>query len=154
RDHRIQDLIVFPAAGQLEIVAGAARAVLGDDFFLEDVEFRMPLVLPEDGELPETRLEVYSDEGHFILTSRQPETEHWVEHTRGRINHSGDAFEVGATDLDSLRRRITDPANSYEYSTEIGFVLGPSFRGTHTSWTAGDETLTASDVPAVLTYEA
>ena len=70
-DHRVNDIIIFPATGHLEIATAAAAKAFGGRFaFLEDVNFESGLFLPEEGEAPEIRLEVFS--GRRPLRHHEP----------------------------------------------------------------------------------
>ncbi len=130
-DHRVNDIIIFPATGHLEIATAAAAKAFGGRFaFLEDVNFESGLFLPEEGEAPEIRLEVFSDEGRYVIMSRDrlgasPE---WTRHSKGRMNTLGDAFVSEAVDLAALKARIDDrlPVQPlYNELRQSGSVLRP-----------------------------
>jgi natural product biosynthesis luciferase-like monooxygenase protein len=132
-DHRAQGHIVFPAAAQLELVMAAARHVYGtDEFLVEDLELRRPIILGAD-ETESTihRLDVYADDGSFLIVSnsRKPDAP-WVEHTKGRIRKSAHP-PSGEVDLEALKSRIrSDIAlpEFYRACDDVGLQLGPSFR--------------------------
>jgi polyketide synthase 12 len=132
-DHRAQDHIVFPAAGQLELVIAAARHVYASDaFVVEELEFRRPIVLVHDETCAATyRLEVYTDDGDFLIVSNAgtPDAP-WIEHTKGRIRRSTHPAP-GQVDLAALQARLRDEvpqAEFYRACETVGLTLGPAFK--------------------------
>ncbi|WP_342220860.1 SDR family NAD(P)-dependent oxidoreductase [Candidatus Fukatsuia endosymbiont of Tuberolachnus salignus] len=70
KDHTAAGLIIFPGTGHLELATAAAQKAFGSSFcFLENINFENGLFLPHDGEAPEIRLEIYSNEGRYWLMS-------------------------------------------------------------------------------------
>jgi acyl transferase domain-containing protein/NADPH:quinone reductase-like Zn-dependent oxidoreductase/surfactin synthase thioesterase subunit/NAD(P)-dependent dehydrogenase (short-subunit alcohol dehydrogenase family) len=154
-DHRVQGLLVFPGAGQLEAVQTAAQLSLPGEVFLEDVEFRVPLVLNDGEAATQFKLEVYSDEGHFQIASQRDGA--WLTHSRGRIQHGADRFVPKGVDLAAVRARIAKPADVAELfstSAQAGLELGPTFRGIQKLWTAPGEALARVELPPALTAES
>lgn len=135
-DHHVQGLIVLPGAGQLEACHSAGVVAWGTrEHHLEDVVLRLPISLPPEGDPPEFWFEVYSDEGHFQISSRRAASdatrEGWTVHTRGRLN-AIDPFPARELDLDEIRARVTtpfDPARFYAGMAETGLELGEAFQG-------------------------
>ncbi len=132
-DHRAQDHIVFPAAGQLELVIAAARHVYASDaFVLEELEFRRPIVLVHDETCAATyRLEVYSDDGDFMIVSNagKPDAP-WIEHTTGRVRRSSHPAP-GQVDVAALQARVREEvpqAEFYRACETVGLTLGPAFK--------------------------
>ncbi|MEM9488796.1 MAG: acyltransferase domain-containing protein, partial [Myxococcota bacterium] len=168
-EHVVQDLVVFPGAGQLELALAAGQTLIdADEVFVEDVEFRLPMVLSGAGEAPVFRLEVYSDDGRFTIASQMLGTDEpvqsvagqWSEHTRGRIHHSGDRMDAETIDLSAIRSRVNralDVDALFAHAGRAGLVLGPSFRGIRQFW-VGDgeegESLSAIDMTESLADEA
>lgn len=144
-EHVGQGHIVFPAAGQAEVVTAAARHVYGTaDVVLENVEFKRPMVLPSsEDETATFRLEIYSDDGHFVIASRvgggSPVGDAggqavgdawWMEHTRGCIRRS-ESPQGPRFDLDELRKRMDIEMSTpgrYRAFSKAGLELGPTFR--------------------------
>lgn len=136
-DHHVQGLIVLPGAGQLEACHSAGVVAWGEesDHHLEDVVLRLPISLPPEGDPPEFWFEVYSDEGHFQISSRRASAEAnregWTVHTRGRLN-AIDPFPAEAIDLEEIRARVKtpfDPERFYAGMAETGLALGECFQG-------------------------
>ncbi|HEU4405132.1 MAG TPA: SDR family NAD(P)-dependent oxidoreductase [Polyangiaceae bacterium] len=154
-DHRVQGSVVVPGAAQLEAMAFAARrAGLGEAAFLEDVEFRRPVVVPAETDATELRLEVYGDEGHFVLASAGDDGA--IEHSRGRVNHSGDRMAAPALDWAALRAfggRALEPDALYDEARAAGLDLGPPFRTLLSFRTTGDETVAELELSESLAFD-
>ena len=74
-DHRVRGLVVFPAAGYLEIALSAARQGAAGSFALENVEFTNALVLPE-GAIRQVQLAFPPAQGGaraFRFNAREPD---------------------------------------------------------------------------------
>ena len=146
-DHKVDDVIIFPATGHLEIATSAAQQAFGEQFsFLEDINFESGLFLPDEGEFSEIKIEVYSDEEKYWILSRDrnnPDAE-WVKHSNGKMNVLGDAFVSSPVDLDEIKDRIYDrlPVQPmYNELKKSGLYYGPTFRAVKNLWLVEDEIL-------------
>ncbi len=72
RDHQVDGEIVFPATGHLELAwAVASEQFRHESFFLENLHFDSPLILPDNSRHPlDVRLEIVSGEGDYRICSR------------------------------------------------------------------------------------
>ena len=158
-DHKVNDGIIFPATGHLEIATAAAKHAFGKDFgFLEDVNFESALFLPEDGERYEVKLEVYSDEESYWILSRDtnnPDAE-WVKHSNGKMNTLGDTFTSRSVDLNEIKERVNDRLPVQPMYLELkkgGLQYGATFRAIKNLWVVKDEILSKIEVHESLKYE-
>ncbi|MBC7923388.1 MAG: SDR family NAD(P)-dependent oxidoreductase [Ferruginibacter sp.] len=157
-DHRVEGTLIFPGTGHLEVAQAAARASFPGDFvFLEDIRFEAALFLAEEGEAPEVRLEVVSDEGNYLISSRpraisDPSKSEegtdvpWTKHSRGKINHLGDRFVSVPVDLVELQQRVNRPVSVADFYVELkecGLQYGESFRRVQKLWRSEGEILAA-----------
>jgi acyl transferase domain-containing protein/NADPH:quinone reductase-like Zn-dependent oxidoreductase/surfactin synthase thioesterase subunit/aryl carrier-like protein len=138
-DHKVQGPIVFPGAGHVDIVIGAAKASFGEKFeFIEDVNFDRALFLPDSGKPPEIQMDISHDGGdYFIYTRPQGKDAQWTMCSNGKINHIGDKFESIPVDLEDVKKRITIPVPvkpMHDELLESGLYLGPSFRAIKKLW--------------------
>jgi acyl transferase domain-containing protein/NADPH:quinone reductase-like Zn-dependent oxidoreductase/surfactin synthase thioesterase subunit/acyl carrier protein len=146
-DHRVDNLIIFPATGHLELATAAARKAFGKSFgFLEDINFESGLFLPDEGETPEVRLEIYSDEGRYWLMSRDRGNADraWIRHSNGRMNCLGDGLVPAQVSLPELQARINErqPVQPmYNDLKQGGLVYGTTFRAVRSLWSAPGEIL-------------
>jgi acyl transferase domain-containing protein/NADPH-dependent curcumin reductase CurA/NAD(P)-dependent dehydrogenase (short-subunit alcohol dehydrogenase family)/surfactin synthase thioesterase subunit/acyl carrier protein len=152
-EHVVQGVLVVPAAAQLETVLRAAHLARPLDHHsaettcvLEDVEFLRAITLTDDeGKLAFT-LEVYTDDGHFRLTSQRigDMFQNWTEHTRGRINWFAKRQVKPQMSLDEVQSRLhreivlSECLRSFD---SIGLHLGPRFQGISRLYTDGREGL-------------
>ncbi len=114
-DHRVQDRIVFPAAGYVEMACGAARILFGPaPCVLEDLDFRNALSLTEGEERLRVQFSYRPEESGFTIASGPDGApQAWTvnlyrHHARvpGRHTSRGDISRCGAPGLPrrSLRR--------------------------------------------------
>ncbi len=146
-DHRVDDVIIFPATGHLEIATAAAQNAFNNNFnFLEDVNFENALFLPEEGEMYEVKIEIYSDEEKYWVLSRDksnPDAE-WVKHSNGKMNALGDQFVSDAVDLAEIKERVNDrlPVQPmYLELSKSGLFYGPTFKAIKNLYVVEDEIL-------------
>lgn len=153
-DHRVNDVIIFPATGHLETATAAATKAFGDSFgFLEDVAFESGLFLPEQGEHLPVRLEVFSDENRYVISSQNGEL--WTPHSRGKMNTLGDAFVSRAITLSSAQARVTErlPIQPiYNELKQAGLFYGPTFKTIEALFTAKSELLARIDIHESIRY--
>ncbi len=133
-DHKVQGPIVFPGAGHVDLMIGAAKASFGENFgFIEDVNFDNALFLPDSGEPPHVQIDISHDSGdYFIYTKPKGKDQQWTMCSNGKINHIADKFIPIPVDLEDIKKRITIPVPvkpMHDELLESGLYLGPSFRG-------------------------
>jgi len=138
-DHKVQGPIVFPGAGHVDLMIGAAKASFGENFgFIEDVNFDNALFLPDNGEPPHIQIDISHDSGdYFIYTKPKGRDEQWTMCSNGKINHISDKFVAKPVDLEAIKKRITIPVAvkpMHDELLESGLYLGPSFRGITNLW--------------------
>jgi 1-acyl-sn-glycerol-3-phosphate acyltransferase len=137
RDHVVQDSIVFPGAGYVELALAAAETIEGGVATrLRNVEFIRPLLLSE-GEATAIQLASDAERGSFeIYSSNAGSATSWVCHARGAIDRLNRREEV-TVDLQDLQRRISDeikPEDFYGGLAERNLRYGPAFRGVQRLW--------------------
>ena len=138
-DHKVQGPIVFPGAGHVDLIIGAARASFGEKFeYVEDINFDNALFLPDSGEPPHIQIDISHDSGdYFIYTMPRSEAAQWTMCSNGKINHIGDKFESIPVNLEDVKKRITIPVPvkpMHDELLESGLFLGPSFRAIKKLW--------------------
>lgn len=164
RDHQVDGEIVFPGTGHLEFAwAVANEQFRHESFFLENLHFDSPLILPDNSRHPlEVRLEIVSGEGDYRICSRAadaPSDSPWSKHSSGRINTAQDRFEKSTTSLNELREqfRETEPQSVeqfYENLHNAGLVYGEKFRCIQQLQNHGHEWLAQLQLPDELVHEA
>ncbi|MBX9679350.1 MAG: SDR family NAD(P)-dependent oxidoreductase [Gemmataceae bacterium] len=163
RNHQVDGEIVFPGTGHLELAwAVANEQYRHEAFFLENLLFELPLILPENSRHPlEVRLEIVSAEGDYRICSRAADAAAetpWIKHSSGRINTVHDRFPQSTSSLAALQELTTDePAESaaefYEKVRKAGLDYGPDFRCVEKLWRKGSDWLALLQLPDELAKE-
>lgn len=144
-DHRLDETIVFPGAGQVEVALAAARSVLGDvPCELEELDIRKPLIVPPGTRV---RFQTVMDPGDHGLTtySRAPEGgETWTAHATCRLRRLPQDRQLPPVDLGGIRARLphqVDPEVHFRETARWGLNNGPAFRGLVRLWVGTNEAL-------------
>lgn len=167
KEHRVQDVAIFPGAAYVEMVLAAASEIYGETpISLFDVAFHSALFLAEDGgrTIQLTFSEEASGEVEFHIYSRTEGAEHiataWTLHASGRIRIGREAVAQQAAELDSpeiVRERCEEELTGeafYALMSERGNLYGPSFRGVQRLWRLDDEAVARLQLPAGLEAQA
>src|SRR6202166_3685950 len=132
KDHRVENLIVFPAAGFVEMVLEAGTQLFeGKSFVVEDFEIRKPLILPDPPS--GLRLEVTYDpnERTFAIQSRFENGASWSVHVvgsmRGERTESAFAASVWETAQPSGLEAV-GLDTFYSHMSDMGLCYGEEFR--------------------------
>ena len=135
-DHRINDYVLFPATGFLELALAAAREVLGSDRCLvRDFRIGAPMLLPEgDSITVQIAVTPAADGSHqvqiFSRSSAEGSTP-WQSHATAVVARS-DAPAAALAGPEELERRNETPIDLpayYENLARQGRRYGPAFRG-------------------------
>lgn len=164
RDHQVDGELVLPATGHLELAwAVAGEQFRHEAFFLENVHFDLPLILPDNSRHPlATRLEIVSAEGDYRICSRPADASRetpWSKHSSGRINTVHDRFEKSTASLADLRQHFLDadtqPVEAfYAILRKAGLHYGEQFRCVHEMWHRGHEVLASLKLADALVEES
>src|SRR3984893_6214724 len=132
KDHRVENLIVFPAAGFVEMVLEAGTQLFeGKSFVVEDFEIRKPLILPDPPS--GLRLEVTYDpnERTFAIQSRFENAASWSVHVvgslRGERTESAFAESVWET-AQAPGLEAVGLDTFYGHMSDMGLCYGEEFR--------------------------
>ncbi|MBK9193161.1 MAG: type I polyketide synthase [Crocinitomicaceae bacterium] len=150
-DHKVQGPIVFPGAGHMDLVIGAAKASFGEKFsFIEDVNFESALFLPDSGEPPIIQMDISHDSGdYFIYTKSRAKDSQWTMCSNGKINHIGDEFKSIPVNLEALKKKLTIPVPvkpMHDELLESGLYLGPTFRAIKKLWCSDGDWESLSEI--------
>lgn len=151
-DHRVDDAIIFPGTGHLEIATAAAKQAFDVNFgFLEDINFESALFLPEEGELANVKIEIFSDEAKYWILSKDPNNPdaEWVKHSNGKMNTLGDKFVSTPVNLKSIQKRVNDRLPVQPLYIELkksGLQYGPTFKLIKNLWVVENEILAKIEV--------
>lgn len=163
-DHQVDGELVFPGTGHLELAWAVANEQFRHEaFFLEELHFDSPLILPDNSRHPlQVRLEIVSGEGDYRICSRPADAtadSPWSKHSSGRINTAHDRFEKSTVSLADLREQFREAESQsveqfYENLREAGLAYGENFRCLQQLQNHGHEWLAQLKLPDELLQEA
>jgi acyl transferase domain-containing protein len=135
RDHKVNDEMVFPGAGYLEIaraagsIAASARVIA-----IKDVVWVQPLMFSSESQLVQTALQPGDGDAQYAITSFDENNEK-VVHAEGVLQFEDDALEPSMIEdhlpIEALKQQCSkrmDGASYYEQVEKSGLGYGPSFR--------------------------
>ncbi|CAG9942770.1 unnamed protein product [Clonostachys rosea f. rosea IK726] len=144
-DHKVEDQIVFPAAGYLAIAIEALSQILGDSLPLtppiefQNVSFNAALIVKDEGSGADSEI-------HTVMAPRRLSTKqlssvyydfsvsswksnHVLTHCSGGIRLSSATSSEGSVNIqDSVGYRMWPMKRWYEKASEEGLVFGPHMR--------------------------
>jgi acyl transferase domain-containing protein/acyl carrier protein len=129
KDHRVENLIIFPAAGFVEMVLEAGVQLFeGKAFVIEDFEIRKPLILPDppSGLLLELTYDLA--ERTFSIQSKFENGASWSTHVVGsmRGERTESSFVSSAWETSTLPNVGLD--TFYGHMADMGLRYGEEFR--------------------------
>ncbi len=129
KDHRVENLIIFPAAGFVEMALEAGVQLFeGKAFVIEDFEIRKPLILPDppSGLLLELTYDL--TERTFSIQSRLESGASWSTHVVGsmRGERTESSFAASAWEASSWPNVGLD--SFYDHMADMGLRYGEEFR--------------------------
>ena len=135
KDHRVENRVIFPAAGFVELVIEAATQLFeGRPFVVEDLEIRKPLILPELGTGIQLEISYEPNERTFMIQSRLDQGTSWSLHVVGSMRaertesrFAGSSFESEIQPVISKLKPI-DIEAFYRYMNDLGLGYGDTFR--------------------------
>ncbi len=167
-DHRVQDVVMLPAAAYLEIAQAAARQALGAEGApLEGITFGQALILPAEGQArlqvvitadgPDgnAAFQVFSSEATGDVTGssagdgRPPTT--WTLHASGKIRRKPAVPPAQAETLAAIQARCPEAVSAAEHYAALAeskLQYGPAFQGLEQLWRGEQEALGQLHLPA------
>ncbi len=136
KDHRVENLIVFPAAGFVEMVLEAgAQWFEGKPFVVEDFEIRKPLILPDPPSRLLLELSYEPNERTFTIQSRFENAAAWSIHVVGSMRGERTESTFAASTWAAAGSRPTlesvDRDTFYSQMSDLGLHYGEEFRPVH-----------------------
>lgn len=137
KDHRLDQRVIFPASGYVEMALSAAEQLFGSvPVVVEDLMFDRALFLPEEG--PAARLEIHVEEdGSFFFHSQSDAGARWTAHGSGKIRplrESHPPERIPLADIQSRCGQETTGAVWYEIFRRKGLAYGETFQGMRRVW--------------------
>jgi acyl transferase domain-containing protein/NADPH:quinone reductase-like Zn-dependent oxidoreductase/SAM-dependent methyltransferase/acyl carrier protein len=131
-DHRVGDVVLFPAAGFVEVMLAAGHSALrAGGIELEHVAISQPLMLSQTDAV-ELNTSVSLDDGSIAIRSHDAQrADGWLEHARGRAVAIGAAGSLGRIEIARLRARLPGFCGSGDIYAALalrGLAYGPAFQ--------------------------
>ncbi|ERN40832.1 polyketide synthase module [Rubidibacter lacunae KORDI 51-2] len=140
-DHRFKDLVIFPAAGFIELALAAGRELHGtSNLQLKKMEIDQPLILKQ-GQRRQIQVQALANDDTISIDSRVAgEEDGCVFHMRGRIRKMSVPGRR-RFDLDELKRQCPENITEFLYPAfeKDGLNYGAAFTGIDGIWRGGDE---------------
>ena len=146
KDHRVENRVIFPAAGFVDLVIEAAAQLFeGRPFVIEDFEIRKPLILPEPSAGIQLEVSYEPNERTFAIQSRFDQGTSWSLHVVGSMRaertesrFAGSSFESEIQPVISKLKPVDIDA-FYRYMSDLGLGYGEQFRSVRELSAAGGE---------------
>ena len=129
KDHRVENLIIFPAAGFVEMVLEAGVQLFeGKAFVIEDFEIRKPLILPDPPSGLLLELSYDLTERTFSIQSKFESGASWSTHVVGsmRGERTESSFATSTWETSTLPNVGLD--TFYGHMADMGLRYGEEFR--------------------------
>ncbi len=156
-DHRVQEALVLPGAGYVEIGLAVFAAIEGTmPAAISDLAFRHALMIDE-GKTSSIHVAYDKRQREFTVHSQKSDDTEWVLNARGRLGTvlAPDTATTRTVDLAEIRTRctrFTDGDAHYANMRLRGFGYGTAFQGVRELWldATGERVLAKIVRPAML----
>lgn len=145
-EHVVQQIVVFPAAGYVEMALAAASSLFAGEetCAVEHLEIRRPLILTQT-EPPLVQLTISQQDHAFHIYSRKSDEQgEWTEQVMGKIRPLRQRALLLPVDLDAVRERCQQCLPGvpfYQGLVRRGLQLGPAFQVVENVFTGDGEAL-------------
>ena len=129
KDHRVENLIIFPAAGFVEMALEAGVQLFeGKAFVIEDFEIRKPLILPDppSGLLLELTYDL--TERTFSIQSRFEAGTSWSTHVVGAMRGERTESSFALSTWEASKLPAVGLDTFYDHMSDMGLRYGEEFR--------------------------
>ena len=159
KDHRVQEHVVFPAAGYVEMALGAARVLFGGGAsVIEEIDFQKALVIKESDAGARIQFCHHRQDSTFTISSSTGAGgEAWMVNSLGKIRACPEAKipePIAPLTLDVASAQHVSSNEIYNRFRELGLPYGPMFRCIETAWRRDGEVLGCVRLPSSLEAEA
>jgi acyl transferase domain-containing protein/acyl carrier protein len=131
KDHKVENLVIFPAAAFVDMVLEAGVQLFeGRPFVVEDFEIRKPLLLPDPASSVQLELSYDPNERTFAIQSKFEQGAAWSLHVVGsmRGERTESAFSTSTFDDNPADLEPVEVEGFYRYMSDMGLRYGEEFR--------------------------
>jgi acyl transferase domain-containing protein/NADPH:quinone reductase-like Zn-dependent oxidoreductase/SAM-dependent methyltransferase/short-subunit dehydrogenase/acyl carrier protein len=132
KDHKVENLVIFPASAFVEMVLEAGVQLFnGRPFVVEDFQIRKPLILPEPASGLQLELSYDPEERTFSIQSKFDQGAAWSMHVVGSMR--GERTDAGFASSIWKRKSATgvrpvEVEDFYRHMSDMGLRYGDEFR--------------------------
>ena len=134
KDHKVENHVIFPAAGFVDVVLEAGTQLFeGRPFVIEDFEIRKPLILPDPAVGVHLEISYEPNDRTFAIQSRFEQGSSWSLNVVGSMrgertesNFAASTLEIEDGNL--VRLKPVDPEAFYRHMSDLGLRYGGEFR--------------------------
>ena len=135
KDHKVENHVIFPAAGFVDLVIEAGTQLFeGRPFTIEEFEIRKPLILLESAASIHIEVSYEPNDRTFAIQSRFDQGTSWSLHVVGsmRAERIESGFAASSFDTEILplisKLKPVDIDAFYGYMSDLGLGYGETFR--------------------------
>lgn len=157
KDHRMQDHILFPGAGYVEMAFGVGTEVLKSlPLEVEDIEFQKALFVPEGEVSAQLQTTCSPRDATLVFSSRRnDDSSDWVVNATAKLKVPAKVAPA-TLDLERMRARLPQRLTKrevYFVCDRQGAFYGPTFRAIEALWRSDEESLARIKLPGALTED-
>ena len=132
KDHKVENLVVFPATGFIEMALEAGVQLFnGRPFVIEDLEIRKPLILPDPVSALQMELSYDPNERTFSILSKFEQGATWSQHVAGSMRGERADASFGSSTWKNQKSADLEPVeieDFYRRLSDMGLRYGDEFR--------------------------
>ncbi len=129
KDHRVENMIIFPAAGFVEMALEAGVQLFdGKAFVIEDFEIRKPLILPDPPSGLLLEFSYDANERTFSIQSRFDNGASWSVHVVGSMRGERTESAFASSTWEQPKLDSVDVTEFYDHMAAMGLRYGDEFR--------------------------
>lgn len=132
KDHKVESLVVFPAAAFVDIVLEAGVQLFeGRPFAVEDFEIRKPLIVPDPATGLTIEISYEPNERTFTIQSRFEHAASWSVHVVGSMRGERTESSFASSRWETAPAAGLQPVEVggfYGYMSDMGLRYGDEFR--------------------------
>jgi acyl transferase domain-containing protein/NADPH:quinone reductase-like Zn-dependent oxidoreductase/acyl carrier protein len=135
KDHKVENHVIFPAAGFVDLVLEVGTEFFeGRSFVIEDFEIRKPLILPEPAAGVHIEVSYEPNDRTFAIQSRFEQGSSWSLHVVGSMRGERTDSTFAASSVQAEEDRVSaklkpvDINAFYRYMSDLGLRYGEEFR--------------------------
>jgi acyl transferase domain-containing protein/NADPH:quinone reductase-like Zn-dependent oxidoreductase/SAM-dependent methyltransferase/acyl carrier protein len=132
KDHKVENLVVFPASAFVEMVLEAGVQLFnGRPFVVEDLQIRKPLILPDPASGLQVELSYDPQERTFSIQSKFDQGSAWSQHVVGSMRGERTDADFGSSTWKLREKSGMQPVaveDFYHHMSDMGLRYGSEFR--------------------------